>query len=394
MKSKTIFVFVPLLLLAVAMAASPQAAEWKGTIEQKNGVKIIKNPSEPLYGDIVFDLEENLSIGNPDDENSAFYKSVFMAVDSEGSILVLDRENCRIQKFDEDGNFLCTIGRKGQGPGEFDRPLDLILDSNDDIYVSESRKLHQFNKTGEYIKSILLGSLYRSIGITKESHILAMTQTLSPEEASDDVCLLTPDGKKIKTVASFPKPRPDYTSKIRFSDLSVEHRLHLCQLDADYTIYCHSSEYRLYVIDLSGEVSLIFDKDEPPIPITQKEKNKEIEARLKRAKKSGLPISRIDVVKGSVFPETRPFFIGLQHDDENNIYVFITRSYSADSKNNFSSYDLFNKNGYYLYRVKIQHSPRIIKHRHLYNFRPDEEGYIQIKRYKIKNWNQIKKGLN
>jgi hypothetical protein len=38
-----------------------QKPAWKGKIETGNGIKIMKNPKEPLYGEIVFDLDEDLS---------------------------------------------------------------------------------------------------------------------------------------------------------------------------------------------------------------------------------------------------------------------------------------------------------------------------------------------
>jgi hypothetical protein len=365
--------------------------EWKGTIEYENGVKVIKNPSEPLYGEIVFDLEENLSIGSPNDENSTFYSSVFIAVDSDGNILALDTENCRIQKFSEKGDFLYTIGRKGQGPGEFVRPSELILDMNDNVHVRESRKLHKFKKTGEYIESISLGSLYRSIGITKEGHILAMAQISSPTELSDDVCLLAPDGNKIKTIASYSKPRPDYSLKINLTGSSIQPRLNLCPLSAENAVYSHSSSYRLYIVNSSGELSLIFEKDEPPIPFTQKEKNQQIDEMLERLNKGGQQFSRREIEKAFNFPKMKPIFSSLQNDDEQNIYVWILRSYAVDQDDKFPYFDFFNKDGYYLYRVKTRPLPKIIKNGHLYCDERDKEGYVYIKRYKIKNWDQMKK---
>jgi len=366
--------------------------EWKGTIEYENGVKVIKNPRDPLYGEIVFDLEEDLIIGDPDDENATFYGSVLVAVDSEDNILVLDRENCRVQKFDEEGNFLQTIGRKGQGPGEFVRPLELILDHDDNIYVSENRKLHKFSMAGEYEKGILLGSFYRSIGITNENFIFAMTQTSTPKDASDNICLLSPDGKIIQTIVSYPKPKPDYSSQVRISDGSVEHRMILCPLDAFSAAYAHSSSYRLFIINSSGEEILIIEKEEQPIPITQKEKKQKIDAMFERLNRGGQQISRREVENVYNFPEMKPFFNSIQTDDENNLYILIVKSYAVKD-DNFPYYDFFDKEGYYLFRVKSWPFPIIIKDGCLYCDSRDENGYIYVKRYKIKNWDHMEKAV-
>jgi len=67
-------------------AKENQNPQWKGTIEEEDGVKVIKNPNEPLYGEITFDLEEDLSIGNKEDENYMFYEEVNMGVDKDGNI--------------------------------------------------------------------------------------------------------------------------------------------------------------------------------------------------------------------------------------------------------------------------------------------------------------------
>lgn len=156
----------------------------------------------------------------------------------------------------------------------------------------------------------------------------------------------------------------------------IELGLNLCVSNPEYTVYTPSSSCGFFVVNSTGEVSFIFEKDEQPIPFTQKDKNQIIDSTLKRERKRGLQISKSDAEKGSIFPEIWPLFYGLLNDDEYNIYFRIPRSLAVDPINKFLDFDLFNKDGYYLYRVKMIHPPRIIKDGNLYSFRFDEEGYI------------------
>ena len=66
MKNMTKVVSIVLFLSAfiVLILFGGQKAEWGGKIEYENGVKVIKNPKEPLYGEYVFSIEEELCIGN------------------------------------------------------------------------------------------------------------------------------------------------------------------------------------------------------------------------------------------------------------------------------------------------------------------------------------------
>ena len=43
-----------ILFIIVTSAFAQQKVEWKGTIENEDEVRIIKNPEEPLYGELVF----------------------------------------------------------------------------------------------------------------------------------------------------------------------------------------------------------------------------------------------------------------------------------------------------------------------------------------------------
>ena len=68
-----LLICIPLLFISLSLKDNPKP-QWKGKIEYENGVKVIKNPRIPLYGEIAFELEEDLSIGDEEDENSAFWR--------------------------------------------------------------------------------------------------------------------------------------------------------------------------------------------------------------------------------------------------------------------------------------------------------------------------------
>jgi hypothetical protein len=121
-----------------------QKPAWKGKIVAENGVKIVKNPTAPLYGEFACQLEEDLSVGgNVNDDNYYFPRGIFaLNVDGDGNIYVSDFGNIRIQMYDKAGKFVRTLGRKGQGPGEFQMPRKVLFDSKDNPWVFDVMTLH------------------------------------------------------------------------------------------------------------------------------------------------------------------------------------------------------------------------------------------------------------
>ena len=106
----------------LAFAGPPQRADWKGQFLLEAGVRVVVNPAESIYGQIKPDLEEELRIGKEGDDKTQFYRVMDVGVDPSGNIYVVDARNFRVQVFDPSGAFLRTIGRQGQGPGEFELP--------------------------------------------------------------------------------------------------------------------------------------------------------------------------------------------------------------------------------------------------------------------------------
>lgn len=98
----------------------------------------------------VLKLHEELRIdGNRDD--APFFNVGGAALDSRGRMFVLDRGNREILVFDSVGTRVGTIGRTGDGPGEFNSPRAIWL-SGDTVGVSDSgNRFHLFDTDGEHL---------------------------------------------------------------------------------------------------------------------------------------------------------------------------------------------------------------------------------------------------
>jgi len=108
---------IPVLLLAI-VAGPLQAGSWKGTEVVKDGTKHIMNPAESIERPTTIELEEVWRIGGEDDEEIFGVITDIMA-DNDGNFYLLDAQLNEIKVYSEDGEYLRTIGREGEGPGEF-----------------------------------------------------------------------------------------------------------------------------------------------------------------------------------------------------------------------------------------------------------------------------------
>jgi len=187
MKSKTAIIPIVLFLSVIIMLVScgKQKSGWKGTIEEVDGVTIVKNPKEPVYGENAVSLEEELSVGEAEGRKEYMFSRIGnITVDNEENIYVLDRKESHIKVFNKQGEYLRTFGKKGQGPGEFNRPYSILITPQDEITVEDSRVLHFFTFQGEFIKSLSAAKFqfFARTSMDSQSSIYAMTATIDMEK--------------------------------------------------------------------------------------------------------------------------------------------------------------------------------------------------------------------
>jgi DNA-binding beta-propeller fold protein YncE len=78
------------------------------------------------------------TIGKKGDGAGDFALPKGVAFDSEGHIYVVDAQFENIQVFDPNGQLLMAFGEEGNGLGEFSLPAGLMIDGMDRIWVADA----------------------------------------------------------------------------------------------------------------------------------------------------------------------------------------------------------------------------------------------------------------
>jgi len=104
----------------------------------------------------MFDLQGKLlgTVGKgKGSDPGQFLFPTFVAVDAQGNLYVTDTLNSRVQVFDPDGNYVKSIGERGNAWGMFDKPKGVATDSFGNVYIVDSgwSNVQIFNQKGQVL---------------------------------------------------------------------------------------------------------------------------------------------------------------------------------------------------------------------------------------------------
>lgn len=153
-----------LLVLAVGgCAESLEFADW--VIPVSEGVPIFEYPFIPAEQRIErIELVEDLVLGmDGNDPNQAFYGARAVDLDVDGNLWVLDAGNHRIQVFSAEGDFVRSLGREGQGPGELEQPSQLTIVADTVVVRAARRRLSLFDLDGEHLRDVQITDVTGSL---------------------------------------------------------------------------------------------------------------------------------------------------------------------------------------------------------------------------------------
>ena len=383
-----VLVFFLIFGLLLTNCRKKQETEPQWTVEEVDGVRVVKNSAEPLHGEFDFDLEEDLSIGgDPEKDNYYFPRGVSrIRIDHQSNIYAVDSKNRRVQKYDRNGKYMATIGRQGQGPGEFGHPSEIFLDSHGKIWIfdASARAFKVFTSSGVYEKNVVVKAMLQQAFILDKGYIIGWQNFLRASEGPRiEVVKVNQNTAELETIAEYVIKKKENRPGVGIHYYSSN--LHLCCIDSATFCYGFDPEYKIQVADGTGKTIRIIEKFTEPIPISHAEKEKTAE--------EGVYVwmgrERPDKVSELDFPPQRPFFRSLIADSQGRIYVL--KMPSILEKDDIKEFDVFGADGVFLYRLSLPFIPAIVTSGFIYEIRRDEDtGEVTIVRHKIKNWDELK----
>lgn len=368
-KTRIVSIVLFLSVFIIFISCEQQKREWKGTIEEVDGVTVVKNPKEPMYGKDVLSLEEELTIGKTKEgEEPVFTVISGIQVDSKGNIYVLDGRARRVRVFDKDGKHIRSFGGQGQGPGEFQLANDIVLTPDETIMILDrgNYRLSFFSQEGELLKEISaskIPSLFRIYPDSDGNYTARIS--LRGRKYVYQIKKLDANLEELSLIAEFEHPRRTDVLEMFFPNLIA------VVMKDDRIVLGNWQHYKLTVTDKTGRKIREIHKDYNPVKITDEDKERVI-----KELSEGIPLRR-----RIEFPNNYPAFQGLSCDEQGRIFV---RTSERAEDNEGYYYDIFDKEGKYIAKIPLGFFPRTWKNNKLYTIEQDEEGYHVVKRYKVK----------
>jgi len=382
---KPLSLLLILLISIMLSSCKSQKAEWKGTIEEIDGVTVVKNPKEPKYIDKTIILKEDISIGvDEGDENYMFSAPVDIESDSEGNIYVLDFREITIRKYNSNGIFERNISRKGQGPGELEYPIGFCVSSQDLIYIADvmERKIEVLDPNGEFQRAINLNDLVDQISINDSDEII-INYDIAVQKDKNIRKRISKIGKfdfQNNVISDFFSKEKPLFKGIQSRGYRVETPYERFDIDTRGNVYVGTTnEYEIYVYSPTGELFLKFSTVYEPIP-----RDAEIMAKvMNQLSKSSSPK---ELPKYKELVGNYRVFNSISIDEKDRAWIGLFQPLGENEVRKLSHFDVFSPNGEFLYEVKI---PRDIqrqltfKNGYVYALATNEAGYSRVLRLRL-----------
>jgi hypothetical protein len=356
---------------------------------QEGGAEVIINHNEPyrvkgqpaslyLEKEISIDMErdEIAEIGLPDVRG--------IEADSKGNIyfFIFERSENFLFKFDKNGNFVRSLGRKGQGPGEIQRVSYCSIDSKDNIIISDggNRKIIFFNSAGELSKEIKYDLNLTDAVPLENGKLIVLKRITNPSQSiSIKLILCDADFKEIKELDVFDQP-PFFEggkNKGQLRAFLFEWKI------TKNRIYIGNEQrgYEILVYDLEGSLVRKIRKEYEPLSLPENFRKEAEDYLLKNP----------NAQQWFSIPEEIPPYNSFFIDDEGRLFVM---TYEQGLNAGEYIHDVFNPDGVYFsqqclksygrLRWSIEPLLAVAKNGRLYCLQEKESGYKELVGYKMR----------
>lgn len=319
-------------------------------VTTESGVVQVENSGVPGWKEGAWQLEETLrlgtrSTGGSEAEQFALISS--LASDSRERLYVLDGQAQQIRVFLEDGTFSHSIGRRGEGPGEFEGAWNVVVGPGDTLTVLDDGNMRYYVLLPD---GTVVGTYPRSI-----VGYGSPPQTRLDDGSYLDWGLEFPEGRMGSRMMFYPVR---FTDRFQQKDTfpPIEHvfdmvgsgRMQVMDFgsfpvitpDGEGNIwFANSREYHVYRRTLEGDTTLTFTLSADPIPLGPEDRQ------YVRQRWEGRP--EILAEQLDALPEAKPLIYGIVPDHEGHVLVFA----DVAGENSGTVLDVFKESGEYQGRL-------------------------------------------
>jgi len=244
------------LLMLTAMAPSATAAgAWTGKEVMQDGVLHVQNPASPIEQPTTLTPKELWRVSGDEDDEFLFGVLSEITCDDEGNIYLLDSQLNVVMVFSPGGEYLRSIGREGEGPGEFRRASDLFMTADGNVAVMQRMpgKIVVLTPEGEPVGELPVpqtedgGMQLFAGGIRAGDHVVLHTNRFMRHDDGFEVSssIVAVDGDGNKTAGYF-----ENSEKNDFANMTFDERTGMGAL-----VWTAGSDGRVYTSEVFDEYS-------------------------------------------------------------------------------------------------------------------------------------------
>jgi hypothetical protein len=280
------FLWCVSLSLLCALSQAPVAAQ--STTRDSAGVRIVEStrPAWPSGRAWSVSNQPLVDIGSGEDSLHELATVMGAARLTDGSIAVANMGTNTIRMYDARGRYLRTIGRPGQGPGEFRQVMGLVRRPGDTLTVIDSRdEAEFFTPDGKFVRGLKLMPRHENLvffGFTFfDDGSLARTSWPQGRDHTDDrrvdslaVLLVTASDSQGRVIARHPATQYTKSISLPFPQPVTFGPAGFIVSDADRYYAAWADQYELRRYRLDGRLDLIVRAPWSPQPVRDADRDR------------------------------------------------------------------------------------------------------------------------
>lgn len=368
---KTGMIVVILLLACVYCTRKQEETdtkkpEYPAREDTIDGIKSVMNPDFPQDGRINYRIADIFTLGEEEGpEEGILFLPYDIRVDSQDYIYVVDAEDMNIKVYDQSGNWIRNVGRRGQGPGEYTRISDFDVSQDGRIFISDIRqhRVSILRADGTFVSSFLVKRGCDRLRVDEAGRIY-LQQFISYKpvgtsgEKDEEMIIKRTDsrGKNPFEYGKFPAGKFVWRSKTTGHVSQYAHTTVWIVNKSDRLYLGYSRDYLITVLDKKGKPLFKFGREFTPIKH---------------------PLYSPDLAH----PEYYPAFYSknLFFDDYGNLWL---KQYTEDDEIGHL-YDVFSPDGIFIRQAVVPEKILRYQNGKAYSIVEFESGIRAVKCYKL-----------